>query len=165
MRNHVGVQTDPVERTIGSRKEGNRQRILVPTGRVVSLPETSSPLVELAKASTPRVASLSERPKPTTISSPTAATSSNPQESFEYSSSQSYTTISAALSTSSDVPQTPSPPSSPDSVMIIADTDARVSHGFMRSGKDVSKKQQNYYKPDSRREDGTFLTRFDSSIY
>lgn len=108
--------------------------------RVVSLPETVPPdsRKTILSSSTLRVSSMSERPKP----SASYLDSRPSQNCFEIAASTDTSYLSAddgysrsrarAFPSASDVPHTPSPPSSPESVMII-ETDVQIPHTFLRN--------------------------------
>src|ERR1700722_15600331 len=104
-----------------------------PSNRVVSFPETEplSSIENVLLSPATRVASMSERPKPDM-----SVQDASSLDSFELSASteNSFPTQQDTLSyrpKMSDVPHTPSPPSSPESVMII-DNSIHLPQSFLR---------------------------------
>lgn len=110
--------------------------------RIVSLPEVGTDPIVAARElyPTPRVVSLAERPRPSMsfngYSPPDCfETSASTDNSNSYFSVTHFTRIHPYGPSSDDnLPHTPSPPSSPDSVMIIGNEPrVQVHHNFLRS--------------------------------
>ncbi|KAF8210514.1 hypothetical protein K438DRAFT_1809829 [Mycena galopus ATCC 62051] len=99
--------------------------------RILSLPETCPPFVTQVPRET-RGASLSERPRVSlSFSDNTAESSASAETSFLSSDHRSGSPRTRRSLPSSDMPHTPSPPSSPESVMIIGN-DMQVPVSFLR---------------------------------
>ncbi|KAJ7772579.1 hypothetical protein DFH07DRAFT_802397 [Mycena maculata] len=101
------------------------------TQRVLSLPETSPPFVTRIPRET-RGVSLSERPRASlSFSDNTIESSGSAETSFLSANRSGSSRARRSFPSSSDVPHTPSPPSSPESVMIIGN-DMQVPISFLR---------------------------------
>ncbi|KAJ7217838.1 hypothetical protein GGX14DRAFT_357273 [Mycena pura] len=99
------------------------------TQRVLSLPETSPPRVTVVRET--RGVSLSERPRVSLSSSDNTGEFSASAETSFLSENRSGSSRTRRSFPSCDMPRTPSPPSSPESVMIIGN-DMRVPIAFLR---------------------------------
>jgi hypothetical protein len=107
-----------------------------PEQRGVSLPEIGcSPVSKaLVKATTGRMVSLAERPKPPILNdspSPIRFRSPTFQNSIFFTGSED-NSRSQNRSSTSDVPPTPSPPSSPESSVLIIENDSQLPRTFLR---------------------------------
>ncbi|KAJ7446290.1 hypothetical protein B0H11DRAFT_2085900, partial [Mycena galericulata] len=100
------------------------------TRRVLSLPETSPPYAMLVPRET-RGVSLSERPRASLSFSDNTPESSASAETSFVSETRSGSSRARRSFPSSEMPHTPSPPSSPESVMIIGN-DMQVPISFLR---------------------------------
>ncbi|KAJ7702976.1 hypothetical protein B0H17DRAFT_1175834, partial [Mycena rosella] len=106
------------------------------TQRVLSLPETSPYVTQLPRET--RGVSLSERPRASLSFSDNTIESSVSAETSFLSDNRSGSSRPRRSFTSSDMPHTPSPPSSPESVMIIGN-DMQVPISFLRQKVKASK--------------------------
>ncbi|KAJ7045732.1 hypothetical protein C8F04DRAFT_988991 [Mycena alexandri] len=109
--------------------------------RVLSLPETSPRVVHVPRET--RGVSLSERPRVSLSSSDNTTESTSAETSF-LSENRSGSSRARRSFPSSDMPHTPSPPSSPESVMIIGN-DMQVPISFLRR----KAKSNRVYEDDS----------------
>ncbi|KAJ7163610.1 hypothetical protein C8R43DRAFT_919307, partial [Mycena crocata] len=100
------------------------------TQRILSLPETSPPYVTRVPRAA-RGVSLSERPRTSLSFSDNTVESSASAETSFLSENHSGSSRARRSFPSSDMPHTPSPPSSPESVMIIGN-DMQVPISFLR---------------------------------
>ncbi|KAJ6587129.1 hypothetical protein DFH09DRAFT_977642 [Mycena vulgaris] len=107
------------------------------TQRVLSLPETSPPYSTQLPRET-RGVSLSERPRASLSFSDNTIESSGSAETSFLSENRSGSSRARRSFPSSDMPHTPSPPSSPESVMIIGN-DMQVPISFLRQKVKASK--------------------------
>ncbi|KAJ7188026.1 hypothetical protein C8R46DRAFT_978952 [Mycena filopes] len=112
------------------------------TQRVLSLPETSPRVVHVLRES--RGVSLSERPLRASLSFSDNTTDSASTETSFLSENRSGSSRARRSFPSSDMPHTPSPPSSPESVMIIGN-DMQVPISFLRQ----KAKSNRVYEDDS----------------
>jgi hypothetical protein len=112
----------------------NRPQSFIPQKRVMSLPELGTSLLAVKaalKATAVRVVSLTERPKPVLEDSPSPIRFRSPvfkQNSFLFGDEER--SLSCVRSPN---PQTPSPPSSPESSILIIENDAQLPRTFLRS--------------------------------
>jgi hypothetical protein len=119
-----------------SYRDNRPMESFIPEKRVVSLPELGTPLLAVKaalKATTVRVVSLTERPKPVLEDSPSPIRFRSPvfkQNSFLFGDEER--SLSCVRSPNSHPPQTPSPPSSPESSILIIENDSQLPRTFLR---------------------------------